>query len=50
MSGERRKKLAALSYGDKARLLDKLRERSLEISRAGLRRKPEPKPRAPQSK
>lgn len=46
----RRKRLAALSYGDKARLLDKLRECSLEIERAGVRRKLEPKHDPTQSK
>ena len=39
---ERRKKLAALSFSDKIRILEKLRDRSLMIAKAGLRKKTEP--------
>jgi hypothetical protein len=38
----RRKKLASLSFSDKVRLLEKLRDRSLTIAKAGLRKKTEP--------
>ena len=36
---ERRKRLAALSFGEKIKILEKLRERSLALAAAGLRRK-----------
>ncbi|MFB3815272.1 MAG: hypothetical protein ACE14L_14295 [Terriglobales bacterium] len=35
-----RKRLAALSFSEKIKLLEKLRQRSLAIAAAGLRRKP----------
>jgi len=39
---ERRKKLAALSFSEKIRILEKLRDRSVMIAKAGLRKKSEP--------
>ena len=36
---EARKRLAALSFSEKVKLLDKLRKRSLAIAASGLRRK-----------
>jgi hypothetical protein len=38
---ELRKKLASLSFEEKIRLLEKLRDRTLSISKAGLRKKKE---------
>jgi hypothetical protein len=35
---ERRRKLASLSFSEKIRLLEKLRERSLAIAASGLRK------------
>lgn len=37
---EMRKKLAALSFTEKVKILEKLRDRSLAIAAAGLRKKP----------
>ena len=36
---ETRKRLAALSFSDKIKILEKLRKRSLAIAASGLRRK-----------
>jgi len=37
---EMRKKLAALSFAEKVKILEKLRDRELAIAAAGLRKKP----------
>jgi len=37
---ETRKRLASLNFSEKVRILEKLRERSLLIEKAGLRTKP----------
>jgi hypothetical protein len=39
MTNLRRKRLAKLSFAEKTKILDKLRERSIAIANAGLRRK-----------
>jgi hypothetical protein len=36
---EMRKRLAALSFSDKVKILERLRDRSLALAAAGLRRK-----------
>lgn len=41
---ELRKKLAALSFTEKIRILEKLRDRGLAIAKAGLRKGNAPKP------
>ena len=40
--GRMRKRLAALSFTEKVKILDKLRDREKLIAAAGLRRKPKP--------
>jgi len=37
---EMRKRLAALSFSEKVKILEKLRDRSLALAASGLRRKP----------
>ena len=37
---EMRKRLAALSFSEKVKILEKLRDRSLVLAGSGLRRKP----------
>ncbi|PYV59804.1 MAG: hypothetical protein DMG98_05055 [Acidobacteria bacterium] len=41
---ELRKRLAALSFSDKVKILEKLRDRSLVLAASGLRRRPAKEP------
>jgi hypothetical protein len=41
---EMRKRLAALSFSEKVKLLEKLRDRSLALAASGLRRRPAKEP------
>jgi len=41
---ERRKRLAALPFSEKLKILEKMRERDRAIAAAGLRKKRDPKP------
>jgi hypothetical protein len=42
MTDQRRRKLAALPFAEKLKILDKLREASRQVASAGLRKKVEP--------
>jgi len=43
---EMRKRLAALSFSEKVKILEKLRDRSLSLAASGLRRKPDKEDRS----